>query len=320
MSLITDPAHHLWEEKYRPSNLDDVIIPQSLKDGLKTQIKDGAISSLLLYSPAPGTGKTTTAYAIAHALDVEPLFINASLTNSIDEIRMNVVAYATSANMFNDSKKLVILDEGERLSSAAQESLKGLIEQVSSNCAFIITTNAKSRIIEPLRSRCDEIDFMYSDNDKTALAAQMCQRVFAILTEEGVVFDKMSVVQVVKKYAPDNRKILKTLQSYSQKNNKNIDAGILGKLAGADVESLLSAMKEKNYEDVKKWCMSNYERLGDDFYGKMFKTLEAAVVNQSVPQAVLTINDYQRFHATVPDRFVHTLALVTELMMNQQFK
>lgn len=319
MTLATDPKHHLWEERFRPDRLEDVIIPQHIKDGLKTQIKEGAVTSMLFYSPSPGTGKTTTAFAIAHELDVKPLYINASLNNSIDDIRMMVVQYATTANMFGSSIKIVILDECERLSTAAQESLKGLMEQVSKNCAFILTTNTKSRIVEPLVSRCDEIDFIYTTADQTALAAQMLKRVFAILEEEQVTYDKMAVVQVVKKFAPDNRKILKTLQAYHKKHG-TIDAGILGKLAGADIDALLSAMKQKKYDEVKTWCLNNFEMLGDDFYLRMFKTLEPVVVPQSVPQSVLTLNDYQRYHATVPDRFVHFLSLMTQLMMEVSFK
>jgi DNA polymerase III delta prime subunit len=320
MSIAANPSHFLWEEKYRPASLDDVVIPDALKAALKGYVAEGAIPSMLFYSPSPGTGKTTTAFAIANGLDIKPLFINASLDNSIDDIRMKVVQYATSANMFNSSKKLVILDEGERLSSQAQESLKGLIEQVSGNCSFLITTNAKSRIIEPLKSRCTEIDFVYSAADQTKLAAMMLKRVFVILKEENVTFDQASLIQVVKKFAPDNRRILKTLQAYAKVNGNVIDAGILGKLSGYDSAALIEAMKGKKYDEVKSWCMNNYERLGDDFYLKMFKTLEPIVQPQSVPQIVLTMNDYQRYHATVPDRFIHFLSLMTQLMMETGFK
>lgn len=320
MTLVTDPSHHLLEEKYRPSKLDDVIIPQPIKDGLKTQIKDGTVTSMIFVSPSPGSGKTTTAKAVAHELNTTPLVINASLENSIDEIRTKVIQYATTASMFSSGIKIVILDEADRLTKQAQDSLKGLMEQVSSNCSFILTTNYISRLEEPLISRCEVIEFTYSKEEQTKLAAKMCQRAFDILTEENITFDKKSVIEVVKKFSPDNRKILKVLQAYSKKHNNTIDVGILASMAGFDAETLITAMKAKKYDDVKTWCFNNYDRLGDDFYGSMFKTLQGCVVDQSIPQAVLTLNDYQRHHATVPDRFVHFLALCTELMMGVSFK
>lgn len=320
MTLVTDPRHHLLEEKYRPNNLDDIIIPQSIKDGLKAQIKEGKVTSMIFVSPGAGSGKSTTAFAVANELEVTPLLINASLDNSIDDIRMKVIQYATTASMFGSSIKIVILDEADRLSKQAQDSLKGLMEQVSANCSFILTTNYISRLEEPLISRCEVIEFTYSKEEQTKLAAKMCQRAFEILTEEGITFDKKSVIEVVKKFSPDNRKILKVLQAYSKKHNNTIDVGILATMSGFDSETLITAMKAKKYDDVKAWCFNNYDRLGDDFYGSMFKSLKDSVVDQSIPQSVLILNDYQRHHATVPDRFVHFLAMNTELMMGVSFK
>jgi replication-associated recombination protein RarA len=305
----TRPEHLLWEERYRPSRLAEVIIPEHLKNTLLKSIQEGGVPSMLFYSPSPGTGKTTVAKAVCEEQGIKPLFINASMDNSIEDIRVKVVQYATTASLFNQNKKVVILDEGERLSVAAQDSLKGLVEQVSSNCSFIITCNAKSRIIEPLRSRCDEYDFVYSNQEQVQLAAQMCKRVFEILALEGVTYDQASVIQ-----------ILKTLQVYAKGNDNVIDAGILGRLAGADTAALIEAMKAKKYDEVKTWCVNNFERLGDDFYGKTFKTFQSVLVPQSIPQAILILNDYQRHHATVPDRYVHFLALMTTLMMETSFK
>lgn len=310
---------YIWAERYRPQTLEDVILPAKFKEDLKAHVAKGRIPSFLFYSPSPGTGKTTTAKALCNELGIKPLFINASLNNSIEDIRMKVVQYATTASLFGESQKVVILDECERLSPAAQESLKGLVEEVSSNCSFVLTCNTKSRVNEALRSRCTEVDFIYTQEDQMKLGAQMIKRCSEILTENNITFDIPSLAAVVKKYVPDNRKILGVLQQYSVKTG-TVDAGILGQLKGADQETLLTALKEKKFDVVKSWCFENHDRLGDEFYLQVFKSLEQVVVPQSVPGMVLVLNDYQRHHATVPDRFVHFLAMCTQLMIDVQFK
>lgn len=312
-------SEFVWEQKYRPDLLDDVVIPKAFKESLRKYIIGGKIPNFLFYSPNPGTGKTTVAKAICNELGIKPLFINASLNNSVDDIRMMVVQYATTANMFGASQKVVILDEAERLSTAAQESLKGLIEQVSKNCSFVLTSNTKSRVIEPLRSRCTEVDFVYSTEEQLAISTQMLKRCTEILKLENVPFDLQVLVALVKKFSPDNRKILNELQRYSSENG-SIDAGILGRLKGADSTVLVESLKNKKFDEVKAWCFDNFDRLGDEFYGQIFNTLSSLVTPQSVPQLVLVLNDYQRYHATVPDRFIHFTSLCTQIMVDVQFR
>lgn len=259
------------------------------------------------------------AKALCNELGIRPLFINASMDNSIEDIRVKVLQYATTVSLTGDSIKVVILDEAERLSQAAQDSLKGLIELVSANCRFILTTNSKGRIIDPLVSRCTEIDFVFGKDDQVAVSARMLRRCTEILNDRGVTFKLPVVAEVVKKYAPDNRKILNTLQQYAKGNN-TIDEGILGKLRSSDATALISAMRSKNYNEVKAWVFDNFEIMLDDFYLKLFKTLEPMLNPQSVPQLVLILNDYQRYHAVVPDKFVHFLSMCTEVMMQVEFK
>lgn len=319
MTTNVEPSSFLWVEAFRPQTLDDVIIPQRVKDELRGFINQGQIPNLLLASASPGTGKTTVAKALCNELGVRPLFINASLNNSIEDIRMMVVNYATTVSLTGSATKVVILDEGERLSTAAQESLKGLIEQVHNNCRFIITTNTKGRIIEPLVSRCSEIDFVFTTEEQTKVSAQMIKRLTEILTDRQVTFKVPVLVEVVKRYAPDNRKILNVLQQYAS-SNKTIDEGLLARISSGSAETIVTAMKAKDFASVKQWVFDNFDSIQDDFYLKLYRQMEKELNPQSIPEAIITINDYQRHHATVPDRFVHFLSLACVLMMNVTFK
>lgn len=311
-------GEYLWTEMYRPQKIDDVILPESLKGTFKGYVRDGQIANMLLSSATPGTGKTTVAFALCNELGIRPLFINASMRNSISDIRNDVLQYATTVSLFGTSIKVVILDEAERLSAEAQDSLKGLIEQVSKNCRFILTCNTKSRVIEPLRSRCTNIEFAFTADEMKTVSAQMYKRSCQILDDQGIVYNKAVVANLVKRFMPDNRQLLNKLQEYATAH-KVIDEGILGQLAGGDVDALFEGMKAKKYDLVKQWCFDNQSKLADDFYQKFFLKAETKIEKASTPELVIIIDEYQRFHNTVPDRYIHFLAMMTHVMMRVTF-
>jgi DNA polymerase III delta prime subunit len=305
----------IWAERFRPSKLDDVIIPDAVKTQFRAFIAEGQLPNLLLTSATPGTGKTTTSKVLCNEMGIKPLFINASINNSIDDIRMTVTQYATTMaiSMFGDkvNHKVVILDEADRLSPAAQDAMKGLIEEVHRNCRFIFTANNKSKIIEPLQSRLTHIEFRFSKAESDKMMARMLKRAFDILDETKTPYNKMAVAGIVKHYFPDNRSLLTFLQSEAAKGQ--IDEGTLAK-------ALVEAMKAKKYKEVQQWVLNNSDRMSDDFYEKLFKILEGQISEQSIPQLVLTLGESQRYDSVVPSKYIHFLALATEVMMSVQFK
>ncbi len=320
--IMTDT--YIWAEAHRPSNLNDVIIPESVKTQFHKFIEDGQLPNLLLTSASPGTGKTTTAKALCNELGVKPLFINASINNSIDDIRMTVTQYATTTaiSMFGDEKqanhKVVILDEADRLTSAAQDAMKGLIEEVHRNCRFILTANTKSKIIDPLQSRLTNIEFRFTQAESNKMMMQMLKRIFEILEERKVKYDKASVAGIVKAYFPDNRSLLTFLQIEAKLGE--IGPGSLAKAAAASPEALIEAMKAKKYKDVQNFLINNVDRLSDDFYQKLYVMLEKQLTDQSIPQLVLILGDYQKYDSVVPNKQLHYLAMCTEIMMQAAWK
>jgi len=311
-------GEYLWSQMYRPSKLDDVIIPASIKDRFKGYVRDGQIQNLLLTSASPGTGKTTTAFALCNELGIRPLFINASLNNSIDEIRSNVLQYATTVSLLGTGIKIVILDEADRLTPAAQDSLKGLIETVSKNCRFILTANTKSRITDPLQSRCTNIEYAFSQDELKMIGAQMFKRACEILDDQGINYSKPVIAQMVKKYQPDNRGLIEKLQEYAVAH-RIIDEGILAQMASASLDAVIGSMKEKRFDQVKQWCFDNQDRLTDEFYQKLFLKAEPLCEKPSVPELVMILDEWQTKHREVPDRFIHFLAMCTHIMMRVQF-
>lgn len=318
--VAANPEHFLWVEKFRPATLEQTILPASFKAALQKSVQDAKMPSFIFFSPSPGTGKTTTALALCHDLKCEKLFINGSTDNSIDTIRNLVTQFATTASLFSDAPiKVVVLDEADRLSPAAQDGLKALIEEVSKNCSFILTCNNKARLIDPLRSRCTEIDFIYTKEQQVELATLMLKRVIEILKLEGIEHDVKTLAALTKACVPDNRKLIHTVQEYVRQYGK-VDAGVLALHNSRDTKVFVDILRAKNFDPALKWCLDNSDAIGDDFYRFIYDSLKDDLTDQSRAQIIITLNDYQRHHATVPDRFLHLSAMATQIMMESQFK
>ena len=164
MSLVSKQYDDfIWELKYRPSTLDKIILPDSLFKQMDSIKRKGKLPNML-FSGQPGTGKTTTAFVLADDMNLSAMYMNMSLDTKIDNIRNKMMGFAASVSL-TGQKKLFIGDEFDRLSPAAMDSLKGVIEKMSHNCKFIFTSNHKGKIIEPILSRLQEVDFVFSKDD-----------------------------------------------------------------------------------------------------------------------------------------------------------
>lgn len=326
ITIVSD--QYAWENKYRPDNLDEIIIPQDVRAKIHGYITsgNGNIPSMLFYSPQPGTGKTTSALAVCNEIGCkQPLMINASLDNSIDVIRDRVIQYSTGVSVFG-GRKVVILDEVERLSMAAQESLKGIVEKVSKNCSFILTTNAKQRVNEPLRSRCREIDFIWNEQEALEVQNKFCLRCVEILRAEGVEFVPQVLAAIVKRHFPDNRRIMGTLQDNVTTYGK-IDERALAVLKAGDMGTLVGMLKTEDWAGMKQWVTDNQNYITEDFYSRFFqfcvpqdKEKPMLVKNESIPDLVCVCGQSQIEHRQVGDVWLHAVYFLTNVMLNIKWK
>jgi len=263
----------LWVEKYRPDTLNGYVFRDAnQKAQVEHWIKSNTIPHLL-FSGAPGTGKTTLAKILLNLLEVEPtdvLEINASRENSVDTIRDKITNFVQTMP-FGDFK-VVLLDEADYITPNGQAALRGVMEMYHQSARFILTCNYPNRVIPALHSRCQ--GFHSEKIDKTEFTA----RVATILVEEGVEMDLDTLDTYVKATYPDLRKCINTVQMNSadgklqQPNTADtgekdyriemVDLFKTGKITEAR-KLLCSQARPEEMEDIYKWMYDNVEMFGD---------------------------------------------------------
>lgn len=307
--------HILWTEKYRPHTIDDCILPDRLKQPFLEYVRLKTIPNLLLAGGA-GVGKTTVAKAMCDSVGCDYLVINGSDESGIDTFRTKIKNYASSMS-FEGGRKVIIIDEADYLNpNSTQPALRNAMEEFAVNCSFIFTCNFKSRIIEPLHSRCAVVDFTLKSGEKQKMAALFFNRVQTILKTEKVDFDQKVLVEFIKKYFPDFRRIINELQRYSQFGK--IDTGLLSHLGDVEIVEVVKMLKEKDFGGLRKW-VGSHEVEPQILYRKIYDTMYESLKKETVPQAVLILADYQYKQAFVADPEINMMACLTELMLQCEF-
>lgn len=307
----------LWVEKYRPSTIDEVILKQETKRQFKQIAQTGDIPNMLLYGP-PGCGKTSISKAMCKQLGVDWMVVNASNERGLDVIRDKIMSFASTVSLGGNGK-CFILDEADHLMPATQAALRSASEELSSNCSFIMTANYPNRIIDALHSRFVGVDFGADKKELEQMQAEFFFRVTEILDLEGVTYDESVLVQVVQKYFPDNRKILNKLQQYARGGN-TIDTGILMSMDEISIEGLVKAISAKKFKAITQWAADNADNDTASLYEKMYKELKQFVEPSSIPDAIMILEDHQRWDSTVPSKELHLVSCAVEMMTQLTFK
>jgi len=309
----------LWVEKYRPTKIEDCILPESIKKTFRDIVASGDLPTNFLFSGGAGVGKTTVARALANELGLDCMVVNASQDGNIDTLRTKIQQFASTVSLVG-GRKILILDEADYLNpNSTQPALRGFMEEFARNTSFILTCNFKNRIITPISgSRCSVIEFRIPFADRPKLAGQFMKRVKYILAQEKVEYTEAVVVELIKKFFPDFRRVLNELQRYSV--GGKIDEGLLSQISDIALSELIKSLREKNFDKVRKWVAQNVDNDPTRIFRSLYDSLYSELIEASIPPAILILADYQYKAAFVADIEINLVAALIQIMVECEFK
>jgi DNA polymerase III delta prime subunit len=301
---VAEVSHHIWPEKYRPTNIDDYIGNKHFTDKLKVWLEEGDVPHIFLYGPA-GTGKTTAAKIIVNHIDCDFLFINASDENSVDTIRNKIKGFSSSIG-FRDLK-IVVLDEADFVTPQGQAALRNLMEVFSMTTRFILTANYRDRIIPPVASRCQQFEIVPPGKKEVAV------HVAKILANEKVTFDVKDLALLVDAHYPDMRQIINDCQSHSKDGKLNVEAR---EIAESDYKThvlqiLLSKADGKaKFQSIRKVLAEARVRDYSPMYRFLFDKVDQ-ICPDNISGTIVVIAEGMRDDAMVVD---HEISMMDTLI------
>lgn len=261
-------AYTALYRKYRPSNFASVVGQEVVVDILKNSILNNKVSHAYLFTGPRGTGKTSIAKILAHAVnclnfngdicgecevcknleinDSDIIEIDAASNNGVDEIRTlrdNVKLLPSFCKY-----KIYIIDEVHMLSTGAFNALLKTLEEPPSHVIFILATTEPNKIPLTILSRCQRFDFNKISNEK------LVSRLLYIATQEGKNVDK-SILEYIAEISDgglrDAINLLDQVISLPQESVtlEEIDR-LSGRISQNTLFELLNAISTGNYVSI----------------------------------------------------------------------
>jgi DNA polymerase III delta prime subunit len=299
----------LWCEKYRPKTVEDLCISDEMRDLLES-FKQKKDIPHLLFAGKPGTGKSSIAKIIVNdILKCDYLYINSSDENGIDTVRNKIIGFSQTKSM-DGNIKVVILEENDSASVEFGRALRNVMEEYAHNTRFILTANYKHKIISPIQSRCQTVNFEHNIND----VAKHCAK---ILTKENITIpkDQFSLFQtLIRNNFPDFRKILNELQKYSISGTLNIrDTSLPDEF----IDELFDKIKNNDDLDFREYVIKN-ENVFQADYHNLLKNLLNLIYTKNIDsfkkkEAIMTIGHHMDRHSFVMDVEINAFVCMVTL-------
>lgn len=237
-----------WVEKYRPNNLEDIVLSKYNKKTLINMLNNKYISNMLLYGP-PGTGKTTTVINLIKNYQKRNnelnkgllIHLNASDERGIDIIRNQIQVFVNSNGLFKQGTKFVVLDEVDYMTKNAQQALKQLIQDYNESVRYFLICNYISKVDQSLQQ--EFILMRFSQLPKENILVYLND----IVEKEDINISKKVLNYIINNFNYDIRSMI----NYLQANQNNID--IINNIVDIDNNSILSNIKKKNLKKSKEY-------------------------------------------------------------------
>ena len=199
-----------FSERLRPRHFQELLLPDSITSKLNLMCEGSEVMNMIFHGP-PGTGKSSCALIFEKFDNFSLYKLNAANLNSIDDVKKHMKHFSTSVSFYG-TKKIVLIDEADKLSQSAQAALRGIIDGSVNNCRFILTTNKLSQIESPLKSRCMPLNFALSYKEINLMIAKLTNTVHSRLEEIDCKFDDKRISEIVAMNFPDYRAIANAVE------------------------------------------------------------------------------------------------------------
>jgi replication factor C subunit 3/5 len=194
------------------------------KQILKNIIETSYFPNLLFYGP-PGTGKTTTIINLINSYQEKVgiknkdliIHLNASDERGIDIIRNQINFFVNSKPLFNNGMKFVILDEVDYMTKNAQQALRYLLQNYTSNVRFCLICNYISKIDEGLQN--EFIRLRFNQLPKEDIITFLNN----ISISENLNLSQKTLSCIQKLYKSDIRSMINFMQSNQNLGNESLN-------------------------------------------------------------------------------------------------
>tara|TARA_Y100000741_G_C18247873_1_gene556209 strand:+ start:330 stop:1244 length:915 start_codon:yes stop_codon:yes gene_type:complete len=234
-------------EKYRPENLDDIVLDNYNKRIFNNILKKKTFPNLLIYGP-PGTGKTTTIIAMIKEYNkqinnknYETMHLNASDDRGIDNIRSIILKFVTTKSLFQNTHKFVILDEVDYMTEHAQLGLKILLETNINNVTFCLMCNYICKLNVSLCNNFIKLQFKKMDKQN------IINLLVKIVKKENIKCSKTKLSSIYNLWKNDIRSMI----NYIQSNGSYISN--IKIIENEDIKDIIEKLKVKDIDKGKKY-------------------------------------------------------------------
>lgn len=304
-------SYTLFTEKYRPSKVSEVLMPNEYRTFFNQLIKEGEIKNLLLYSSIPGAGKTSLAKALCSDIGADYMYINMSEESGIDVLRTDMRRFASGKSL-NKKKKIIIIDECDGANIHVQKALRVFIEEFHNNCRFIGSCNYVNKIIPALRSRFQEFDFnMNTLKVRNEMLPKVLSRISGVLKFEKIEYSPEVLKQLIDDYYPDIRKVYQLLQQYHLMYGI-IDQNIFN-FSSID-NKFYEMILNKQFTSARQFVLDSGYDL-ETMYTDLYKNLIPLISNKAVQcEVILCIAEWQYRSSLCSDKEIPFSAMLVDII------
>ncbi len=305
----------LLTEKLRPKELKHMILPDRIKNSF-----EGGLQQNVLLSGSPGSGKTSMAKILMK--NHPHIFINVSDESSVETIRTKIHDFCSTVSIMDGENmtKIVILDEFDGASEQFYKALRGTIEKYAKGTRFVATCNYLNKIPEAIRSRFELYDFdPINKEEEVEIQDQWKSRVSKILSAIQIEHDDKNLDLFTKKYFPDMRSALNTIQRWSIDGIKDLTESKINEVLWdhEEVFELIFSKPDpvKNYQYIVGQYSSKTDDVMTSLSSDFIRCIQEKKPQNSglIPGIIITVAKYQAERNLVIDPVVSLLALIFTL-------